>query len=79
MPPGLRKEYTGMFPFMRRFCDKTVLEHVTKPGRKVFLHYMLQEEAEGEDYRKAEMREVAEDRGAHRLSDKRVKDSCVND
>lgn len=51
-------EYTGMFPFMRRFCDKTVLEHVTKPGRKVFLHYMLQEEAEGEDYRKAEMREV---------------------
>ena len=29
--------------------------------------------------KKAEMREVAEDKGAHRLSDKRVKDSCVND
>ena len=51
-------EYTGMYSFMRRFNDKTVLEHVTKPGRKVFLHYMLEEETEEEDYRKVEMKEV---------------------
>ena len=29
--------------------------------------------------KKAEMREGAEDRGSHRLADKTVKDSCVND
>lgn len=51
-------EYTDICPAIRRFCDKTILEYRTKPGRRVLLYYM-REEGE-EDYRKTEMREVYE-------------------
>lgn len=51
-------EYADLCPAMRRFGDKTVLEHITKPGRKVFLHYRIEEEDPEEDYRKTEMKEV---------------------
>lgn len=51
-------EFTDICPPVRRFCDQTVLEHRTKPGRRVFLYYML--ESGEEDYRKAEMREIYE-------------------
>ncbi len=53
------QEYMDICPFMRRFCDKTVLEHRTVPGRKSYLYYMFDQE-EGEDYHKTEMKEVYE-------------------
>lgn len=52
-------EYMDICPFMRRFCDKIVLEHRTKPGRKSFLYYTIEQEEE-DDYRKIEMKEVYE-------------------
>lgn len=47
----------------------------TGTGKKRIDGYGIQFNSE----KKAEMREVEEDRGSHRLSDKTVKDSCVND
>ena len=52
-------EYADICPFMRRFCDKTVLEHRTLPGRKAYLHYMIEQDEE-EDFRRTEMKEVYE-------------------
>ena len=52
-------EYADICPFVRRFCDKTVLEHRTVPGRRVFLYYMIEQDEE-EDFRKTEMKEVYE-------------------
>lgn len=52
-------KYADICPMIRRFCDQTVLEHRTKPGRKAFLHYMIELEEE-EDYRKIEMNEIYE-------------------
>ena len=52
-------EYMDICPVMHRFADKTILEHRTKPGRKVFVYYLIeQDKEEGEDYRKIEMKEV---------------------
>lgn len=51
-------EYMDICPSMRRFCDKTILEHKTKPGRQVRLYYMI--EPGEEDYQKMEMREIYE-------------------
>lgn len=51
-------EYMDICPVMRRFCDKTILEHKTKPGRRVRLYYMI--EPGEEDYRKMEMKEIYE-------------------
>lgn len=51
-------EFTDICPALRRFCDQTVLEHRTKPGRRVFLYYMM--ESGEEDYQKAEMKEIYE-------------------
>lgn len=45
-------------PALQRFCDKTILEHRTKPGRRTFLYYMI--EPGEEDYRKIEMKEIYE-------------------
>ena len=45
-------------PALYRFGDKTILEHRTKPGRRIFLYYMI-EPGEG-DYRKIEMKEIYE-------------------
>lgn len=45
-------------PSLQRFCDKTILEHRTKPGRRTFLYYMI--EPGEEDYRKIEMKEIYE-------------------
>ncbi len=50
-------EYADICPSVRRFCDKTILEHRTKPGRKAYLYYMIEQE-EAEDFRKIEMKEV---------------------
>lgn len=45
-------------PGLRRFSDKTILEHRTKPGRRAYLYYMIEP---GEaDYRKIEMKEIYE-------------------
>ena len=52
-------EYADICPFVCRFCDKTVLEHRTVPGRRVFLYYMIEQDEE-EDFRKTEMKEVYE-------------------
>ncbi len=52
-------EYADICPFMRRFGDKTVLEHRTRPGRKAFLYYMIEQENE-EDFKRVEMKEVYE-------------------
>lgn len=52
-------EYTDICPFMRRFSDKTMLEHRTKPGRKAFLYYLFEADT-GEEYRKTEMKEIYE-------------------
>jgi len=49
-------EYADICPFMRRFCDKTVLEHRTRPGRKAYLYYMIEQEEE--DFKKTEMKEA---------------------
>lgn len=51
-------EYADICPAVRRFSDKTILEHRTRPGSRVFLYYML--ELEEEDYRKTEMKEIYE-------------------
>lgn len=51
-------EYADICPWMRRYCDKTILEYRTRPGRKAFLHYMIEQE-EG-DFKKIEMKEVYE-------------------
>ena len=51
-------EYTDICPALRRFCDKTILEYRTEPGRRVLLYYMREEG--DEDYRKTEMKEVYE-------------------
>lgn len=52
-------EYADICPWMRHFCDKTILEHRTRPGRKAFLYYMIEQDDE-EDFRKTEMKEVYE-------------------
>ena len=51
-------EFTDICPPLQRFCDQTILEYRTKPGRRVFLYYMMEEGEE--DYKKTEMREVYE-------------------
>ncbi|MDE6950255.1 MAG: hypothetical protein K2P64_04980, partial [Lachnospiraceae bacterium] len=45
-------------PALRRFSDKTILEHRAKPGRRAYLYYMI--EPGEEDYRKIEMKEIYE-------------------
>lgn len=51
-------EFTDICPTLKRFCDQTLFEYRTKPGRRVFLCHML--ESGEEDYRKTEMKEVYE-------------------
>lgn len=51
-------EYADICPVVGHLCDKTVLEHRTKPGHKTFLYYMI--EPGDADYRKIEMKEIYE-------------------
>ncbi len=54
-------EYVERFSFMRRFYDKTMVEYRTRPDRRVFIHYMIEQEADAEEsYQKAEMKEIYE-------------------
>ena len=50
--------FADICPALRRFCDKTILEYRTKPGRRTRLYCMI--EPGEEDYRKIEMKEVYE-------------------
>ena len=50
--------FADICPALRRFCDKTILEHRTKPGRRTLLYYMI--EPHQENYRKIEMKEIYE-------------------
>lgn len=51
-------EFADICPALRRFSDKTIMEHRTKPGRRTFLYCLI--EPGEEDYRKIEMKEVYE-------------------
>ena len=52
-------EYVGMFSFMDRFYDKTILEYKTRPGTTVRLHYMLEsKENQGGEYHTTEMKDI---------------------
>ncbi len=53
-------EYTDICTAMGRFRDKTILEHRTRPGRRAIVYYRIEEEEAGEEYKKAEMKEVYE-------------------
>lgn len=51
-------EYMDICPAIRRYSDKTILEHRTKPGHRICLYYMI--EPGEEDYQKIEMKEIFE-------------------
>lgn len=52
-------EYVGMFQFMDRYYDKTIIEYKTRPGTTVRIHYMLEsKEVQGGEYHTTEMKDV---------------------
>lgn len=54
-------EYAEEFLFMRRFQDKTMIEYRTRPGRKVYIHYLIEQGKEEEEvYQTVAMKEVYE-------------------
>lgn len=53
------KEYTEELPIMKQFEDKTMIEYKVRPGRKAFIHYMVERGSFTEsEFRKEEMRNM---------------------
>ncbi len=53
------KEYSELFPMMKQFCDKTIIEYRAHPSSKAVLHYMIEkEEGEQGEYRTEEMKNI---------------------
>ncbi len=53
------REYPGYIPQMDEYQDKTIVEYRTKPGRRVFIYYVIRrDEGTKEEYRREEMRAV---------------------
>lgn len=53
------KEYAGEMPQMERFRDKTIVEYKTRPGSRVFIHYVIEKGHDTqEEYRQEEMKDM---------------------
>lgn len=56
---GYFKEYGEIFPMMKQFCDKTIIEYRAHPDSKAVLHYVIEkEEGEQGEYRTEEMKNI---------------------
>lgn len=56
---GYFKEYGEIFPMMKRFSDKTIIEYRAHPNSKAILHYVIEkEEGELSEYRTEEMKNI---------------------
>ena len=53
------KEYAEMFPMMKQFGDKTIIEYRAHPDAKAMLHYVIEkEEGEVGEYHTEEMKNI---------------------
>lgn len=56
---GYFKEYAELFPMMKQFGDKTIIEYRAHPDAKAMLHYVIEkEEGEEGEYHTEEMKNI---------------------